>query len=491
MSSDLQFADSEAFEPVRTENDFLPAPETPQRCSSHSRHPWFAISWPSLGLFSGFSLSSDVLMPLASTSDNNPALLALAHRALPLTNTEDTQILSYGQVASTMLVSYDVLLTLSDEVKYIWRTKPWHLTSVLYLGARYLPCITELALLSINLNGVTGLERSRDTCRAWIYVQGVMLQLIVTVVDAVLLIRVRALYYDSKKLIAVLVVLFAVETVGLCIILGNVEPTISVDTHCFVTDVSVLLPVYCINTACMPCYKLPAWGLVGGPSTSGGTPRTNDHRASVDRCHRKPWHLTSVLYLGARYLPCITQLALLNINLNAVTGVEWSAGTCREWVYVQGVMLQLIVTAVDAVLLTRVRALYYDSKPLCAVLLALFVVEVIALIISLAFETLLFSLTLFKFAVAVRAGWGRRPVMKQFVTDGTWAFALIFLTMLVNALMFPLAHTPLAGICFTWLLSVLSIAGSRLLLNPRRMLGDGETVDTMDVELTELDFVEM
>ncbi|KAI0058934.1 hypothetical protein BV25DRAFT_1172755 [Artomyces pyxidatus] len=296
-------------------------------------------------------------MPLASTSDNNPALLALAHRALPLTNTEDTQILSYGQVASTMLVSYDVLLTLSDEVKYIWRTKPWHLTSVLYLGARYLPCITELALLSINLNGVTGLERSRDTCRAWIYVQGVMLQLIVTVVDAVLLIRVRALYYDSKKLIAVLVVLFAVETVGLCIILGNVEPTISVDTHCFVTDVSVLLPVYWIT--------------------------------------------------------------------------------------------------------------------------------------SLAFETLLFSLTLLKFIAAVRAGWGRRPVMKQFVTDGTWAFALIFLTMLVNALLYPLAHTPLAGICFTWLLSVLSIAGSRLLLNPRRMLGDGEASDTVNFELTEFVFAEV
>ncbi|KAI0058932.1 hypothetical protein BV25DRAFT_1918848 [Artomyces pyxidatus] len=263
---------------------------------------------------------------------------------------------AYFAVASAMLVSCDILLTLSDEAKYIWG-KPWHLTSVLYLGARYLPCITQLTLLNINLNAVTGVEWSAGTCREWVYVQGVMLQLIVTAVDAVLLIRVRALYYDSKPLCAVLLALFVVEVIALCVILGNVEPTILVNTHCFVTEVSVLYSLY--------------------------------------------------------------------------------------W------------------------------------------------IISLAFETLLFSLTLFKFAVAVRAGWGRRPVMKQFVTDGTWAFALIFLTMLVNALMFPLAHTPLAGICFTWLLSVLSIAGSRLLLNPRRMLGDGETVDTMDVELTELDFVEM
>lgn len=47
-------------------------------------------------------------------------------------------------------------------------------------------------------------------------------------------------------------------------------------------------------------------------------------------------------------------------------------------------------------------------------------------IVSLCFETLLFALTLFKFFSALKDGWGRRPVMKEFVSDGTWAYALIF-----------------------------------------------------------------
>lgn len=50
-------------------------------------------------------------------------------------------------------------------------------------------------------------------------------------------------------------------------------------------------------------------------------------------------------------------------------------------------------------------------------------------IVSLAFETLLFLLTMYKFVEAVRNGWGKRPVMQRFVGDGTWAYTLIFGTL--------------------------------------------------------------
>ena len=49
--------------------------------------------------------------------------------------------------------------------------------------------------------------------------------------------------------------------------------------------------------------------------------------------------------------------------------------------------------------------------------------------ISLAFETVLFVLTIIKFVDAVKQGWGKGPIMQQFVTDGTWAYLLIFLVM--------------------------------------------------------------
>ena len=89
-------------------------------------------------------------------------------------------------------------------------------------------------------------------------------------------------------------------------------------------------------------------------------------------------------------------------------------------------------------------------------------------ITSLVFETLLFVLSIHKFVGAVRQGWGRRPVMREFITDGTWAYTLIFskvaffhsqllpsdstaVTMFVNSMLYKLVKgSPLAGVCFTY-----------------------------------------
>lgn len=69
--------------------------------------------------------------------------------------------------------------------------------------------------------------------------------------------------------------------------------------------------------------------------------------------------------------------------------------------------------------------------------------------ISLAFETVLFVLTIVKFLDAVKQGWGKGPIMQQFVTDGTWAYTLIFLVMLVNMMLYKYVHSTLTGICYT------------------------------------------
>ena len=69
--------------------------------------------------------------------------------------------------------------------------------------------------------------------------------------------------------------------------------------------------------------------------------------------------------------------------------------------------------------------------------------------ISLAFETLLFFLTIVKFLDGFRNGWARGVFVQQFITDGTWAYALIFFTMLVNMMLYKYIHSTLTGICYT------------------------------------------
>ena len=103
-----------------------------------------------------------------------------------------------------------------------------------------------------------------------------------------------------------------------------------------------------------------------------------------------------------------------------------------------------------------------------------------------SFETVLFVLTLFKFIVALRNGWGRTPVLFLLVRDGTWAFILIFgsrrlsipsglftllsssrtVTLCVNAGFYLGAgNSAISSIAFPWLLSIEAFAGARLVLN--------------------------
>lgn len=218
----------------------------------------------------------------------------------------------------------------------------------------------------------------------------------------------------------------------------------------------------------------------------------------VEYIWKKQWTMAKVLYIFARYLPFAFQMALLALNVDGTTGLFWAKADCKQWTIVQAVILQVIITVVDIILMARVYALFERNRKLLIAMIVGYAAEIAYMsyvlsfvaprlsfndecfviaspslftyywVVSLAYETILFLLTLWKFAAAVKSGWGERPIMRQFVRDGTWAYTLIFVTMLINSMFYKFIHSAVAGICFTWLLSVLSFSGSRLILNPRK-----------------------
>ncbi|KAH9994989.1 hypothetical protein BJV74DRAFT_757377, partial [Russula compacta] len=127
---------------------------------------------------------------------------------------------------------------------------------------------------------------------------------------------------------------------------------------------------------------------------------------------------------------------------------------CVKWYIFQGVGTQLLVAAVEFILIIRVH-LQQVHVP-CDRKIALFLMENVIMIFTLekvipgvcfdtnctvihsppgfiffattlvAFETILFVLTLIKFLFALRNGWGCILVLFHLVCDGTWAFILIF-----------------------------------------------------------------
>ncbi|KIJ42471.1 hypothetical protein M422DRAFT_48152 [Sphaerobolus stellatus SS14] len=66
----------------------------------------------------------------------------------------DSQVASYAVVAALALLTYDTLLTLPDEINYIWCSHRWGIPSILYFMARS-GCFIELVSLIIPVNSFT------------------------------------------------------------------------------------------------------------------------------------------------------------------------------------------------------------------------------------------------------------------------------------------------------------------------------------------------
>jgi hypothetical protein len=202
------------------------------------------------------------------------------------------------------------------------------------------------------------------------------------------------------------------------------------------------------------------------------------------------------LFLFVRYFAVSMQIALLFVGTRLSLDFNYTYSDCVKWYIFQEVGTQVLIATVESILIVRVHALYDRSRIVTVILILLFMVENVVMIITLvgvvpeigfdpicivehspprlllfavafvSFETVLFILTLFKFIIALRNGWGRTPVLFLLVRDGTWAFILIFVTLCVNAAFYlGEGNSSMSSIAFPWLLSIEAFAGARLVLN--------------------------
>jgi hypothetical protein len=188
-----------------------------------------------------------------------------------------------------------------------------------------------------------------------------------------------------------------------------------------------------------------------------------------------PSHLSALLFVGTRlsvsfnytYSDCVKWYIFQEV------GTQVLIATVESVLIVRGMSSLFPSYVVMLTVSFQVHALYDRSRIVTVILVLLFVAENVVMIITLvgvapeigfdsictvvhspprlllfayvnarpsspalslpshsvafvSFETVLFILTLFKFIVALRNGWGRTPVLFLLVRDGTWAFILIF-----------------------------------------------------------------
>ncbi|KAJ7895155.1 hypothetical protein B0H14DRAFT_2681443 [Mycena olivaceomarginata] len=120
-----------------------------------------------------------------------------------------TRMNNYVLYSTACLLVYEVITSLDDEVARVW-TLNWRLPKLLFMLNRYVIRIV-LVCLWILMND---LGASPDFCRIYSYLQMIPLRLAILTTQALVAIRVWAIYNNSRRMFWVLAILYCVVAIN-------------------------------------------------------------------------------------------------------------------------------------------------------------------------------------------------------------------------------------------------------------------------------------
>ncbi|KAI0311623.1 hypothetical protein OF83DRAFT_1068479, partial [Amylostereum chailletii] len=156
-------------------------------------------------------------------------------------------------VAALAFLAWDILITLDQEVRYIWSCVPtfppppplltreharrrphgcW--TKWLFLFIRYFALAIQISILFVGTELAAELGYSPHACVAWYIWQEVGTEVLIASVEVVLIVRLQALYNRHRALTYALYTLFALENAAMIVTLVRVVPDVRFDAACVV-----------------------------------------------------------------------------------------------------------------------------------------------------------------------------------------------------------------------------------------------------------------
>ncbi|KAG2021241.1 hypothetical protein CC2G_006495 [Coprinopsis cinerea AmutBmut pab1-1] len=144
-----------------------------------------------------------------------------------------TQVVGWSYAAAVTFLVWDVLITLRDEVTYIWPI-PWSLTKAVFFFVRYFPICLEM---STQFYGAPlPLTYSFHGCYIWNVYQGLSSILVIAAVDYILILRVHAMYPRNKPVRYISSLLYVAELVMMSVGIGLAVPQLKYDERCVVSE---------------------------------------------------------------------------------------------------------------------------------------------------------------------------------------------------------------------------------------------------------------
>ncbi|KDQ16435.1 hypothetical protein BOTBODRAFT_30777 [Botryobasidium botryosum FD-172 SS1] len=139
----------------------------------------------------------------------------------------------YITVAAVTFLIYDHALTFEQEIRLVWRA-PWNFAKTVFLFIRYYSPLSTLLIIFIPLQGSLS---NLDSCKVVTALISISITLCHASADLLLLIRVYAIWKQSRKVLVAMCALWAVSYVAIALadatLLAHVNEELRVTHTCF------------------------------------------------------------------------------------------------------------------------------------------------------------------------------------------------------------------------------------------------------------------
>ncbi|EPQ61023.1 hypothetical protein GLOTRDRAFT_135595 [Gloeophyllum trabeum ATCC 11539] len=145
------------------------------------------------------------------------------------------QACNYSAMSAICFTFWDILITMEDEVREVWRG-PWTPLKILCLFLRYYSLFAQLLAAAVTMKVSSGLNLSQHGCEIWVLFQGASSSTLMVLCQFVLTIRVCALYRSNRPLVIILRLFYVAEALTIILLLSLSQPDIKYGTHCVVIE---------------------------------------------------------------------------------------------------------------------------------------------------------------------------------------------------------------------------------------------------------------
>ncbi|KZP20977.1 hypothetical protein FIBSPDRAFT_954157 [Athelia psychrophila] len=159
---------------------------------------------------------------------------------------KDVQNARFATLAASVIIVFDHLITLDQEIELVWRS-PWTTGKLLFFLNRYYPLSTvvfnQYVLFKINLTDELYVICTSNKRLSWFRWQGWSGLIAVMVAEIILQLRIYALYFLNKKVLFVVASFFIISTASAATIMGLVLSNIAADATS-IAGVNFCMPLH-------------------------------------------------------------------------------------------------------------------------------------------------------------------------------------------------------------------------------------------------------